>query len=359
MDINLAISIVISALSCAVLIPLVSAGARRFGLVDKPVGRKQHAGDVPVVGGLSIYFATIIALFSAYLFSSALVPLLVGSALLILGVIDDRVGLRTAIRFPVQAATALVMMAVGGIGIESVGNIAGFGPVLFTGAASVVFTIVCTVGVINSINMIDGVDGLSGTIISITLATLAYFNYLAGDMASVALLLSLLAATLVFLIFYNSRLFRPRAAIFMGDAGSTLFGFVLVWYFIQLTQGEGAVLSPVAAGWIFGLPLLYTVVVMVGRVLDKRSPFDADRNHLHHKLIAAGLSPNQVVASMALVHLMFTIGGILCNQSVALEPVFFWLFVAITVLHFFLTPRLLLSYGIGTNDASSARKKAS
>ena len=342
MDINLAISIVISALSCAVLIPLVSAGARRFGLVDKPIGRKQHAGDVPVVGGLSIYFATIIALFSAYLFSSALVPLLVGSALLILGVIDDRVGLRTVIRFPVQAATALVMMAVGGIGIESVGNIAGFGPVLFTGAASVVFTIVCTVGVINSINMIDGVDGLSGTIISITLATLAYFNYLAGDMASVALLLSLLAATLVFLIFYNSRLFRPRAAIFMGDAGSTLFGFVLVWYFIQLTQGEGAVLSPVAAGWIFGLPLLDTVVVMVGRVIKKQSPFAADRTHLHYRLQDAGASVNQTVFILGALHLFMVLVGLMCNVSpIVAEPVFFWSFVLLVLSHFFFTPYIL------------------
>jgi len=341
-------SVLIAAVLCFSLILWFSAFARRVNLVDRPDERKHHAGEIPIIGGVCIYLSALVALALVHASLTLLTPLLVGAGLVVLGVIDDRVGLSTGVRFPVQVATAMLMMSIGGVGIESIGNVTGQGPVMMGTALSFAFTVVCTVGVINSINMIDGVDGLSGTIVGITLATLAWFNYVAGDMGSVSLLLALLAANLVFLMF-NSRMFRSSAAIFMGDAGSTLFGFLLVWYFISLTQGADAVLSPVAAGWIFGLPLMDTVAVMARRVIQKRSPFDADRHHLHHRLLAAGFTPNRVVLIMAGVHLWLVVGGFVCNAYPALEPLFFWAFVLLVCLHFFVTPRITES---GSTPAS-------
>ena len=330
----------LSAVIAAVLIPLVAIVAKQVGLVDKPDHRKLHDGEIPIVGGMCIYFAALIAMSFVHMSVNALLPLILGAGLIIVGAIDDRVGLSTLIRIPVQAATAVAMIVVGNLTIETIGNITGLGAFQMTAVLSVAFTIVCTIGVINSINMIDGVDGLSGSIIGITLLTLAGFSYQAGDINSVVLLLSLLGANLAFLL-YNSRFIRSRAAVFMGDAGSMLFGFLLVWYFIKLTQGENAVLSPVAAGWIFGLPLMDTVAVMVGRVLNKRSPLEADRNHFHHRLLNTGLTPNQVVVTMSILHLLLVIGGIVCNSAPALEPLFFWSFIVLVVLHYFVTPKIL------------------
>jgi len=338
---HLIFSTLIAAAICAVLILWTSKIARRISLVDRPTARKQHLGEIPIVGGFCIYLAALVALLSVPFSSTAVLPLLTGSGLVILGVIDDRSGLSTLFRFPAQVASALIMISIGSIGIESIGNIFGNGPVVMTGLVSIFFTVMCTVGVINSINMIDGIDGLSGAIVSVTLLVLVYFNYLAGDIASVALMLALLSATLVFL-FFNARIFRARAMIFMGDAGSTLFGFLFVWSFIRLTQGDDAVLSPVAAGWIFGLPLIDTVSVMVRRIVNGKSPFEADRNHLHHRFLDVGLTPNRAVVCMTSVHIILMCGGLLCNLLPSFEHVFFWLFVLVVILHFFITPLVLV-----------------
>ena len=333
-------SLLLAAGFCLLTIPLFKQIAVRIDLVDKPTLRKQHHGEVPVIGGVAIYIATLFSMLILYRSVDAVLPLLLAFGLVVVGVIDDRIGLTSLVRFPVQIGVATLMVSFSQGGIVSVGDLFGQGAVEFSGAASLAFTIMCVVGVINSINMLDGIDGLSGVIVCITLSTLAIFSAMAGDMVSVSLIVGLIGSTCVFL-FFNSRMFRKRATIFLGDAGSTMFGLVVVWYFIKLTQYDNAVLSPVAAGWIFGLPLMDTVAVMVGRIMDKRSPFDADRSHLHHRVLDAGFSVNQTVLYMALVHMLFVSLGILCNQFRSYEQHFFWGFVALVVLHFFFTPVLL------------------
>lgn len=330
----------LSFVACFLLIPLFGRAACYLGLTDKPDGRKRHEGHIPIVGGVAIFLSVFGVVIFMQLTPLVLAPLIVGSVLVLIGTLDDRFNLSAHIRFPFQIAAALAMIYFGQLGIESVGNITGAGPVVITGVISVLFTIMCTVGVINSINMIDGVDGLSGVVISLTLLPIIYFCWKSGDTESVVLLVSCLGAISAFLC-YNSRVFRARAYIFMGDAGSMLFGLLIVWYFIQLTQGDDPVLSPVAAGWIFGLPLVDTVSVLVGRLLHGRSPLEADRSHLHHRLLGSGLSVNQTVCVIASAHSIFIVVGIICNIFPKLEPLVFWLFVFIVVAHHFLTPRLL------------------
>lgn len=286
----------------------------------------------------------------------SLSPLVVGSGLVLMGVLDDRFSLSYIFRLLLQIITALCMVYVGQIGIESIGNITGYGPVVIGGTFSIVFTVVCTVGVINSINMIDGVDGLAGVIISITLMPLAYFAWRVGDTKSVMLMASFLAALAVFL-YFNSRFFRPRAVIFMGDAGSMLFGLLLVWYFIRLTQGDNPPLSPVAAGWIFGLPLVDTISVLVGRILDKQSPLKPDRNHFHHRLMSVGLSANHTVLLMGFFQCGFVVVGIICNEIPKLEPLLFWLFTIIVVMHHFFTPLVLERIATDFKRRLAARKR--
>ena len=317
--------------------------AAPLGLIDKPDSRKRHDGDIPAVGGLAIYLSVVAGVLIAGFDISVYTPLMVAGLLVVTGLLDDRFGLSARLRLPIQGLAAVFMMHFGGIGIETIGGVWGVQPIVFTGLTVGGFTVMCTVGVINSINMLDGIDGLSGTIISITFIPLVFLSWGAGETGLVVLLISFLSSILVFL-YFNARVFRVTAKVFLGDTGSMLLGFILVWTLITLTQGPNAVLSPTAAGWIFGLPLVDTVSVMVGRLLKKRSPFDADRTHLHYKLLDAGLSVNRTVVILMSIHLLFVIVGLLANAVSVYEPLLFWSFIFVVVLHYFLTGLAISSY---------------
>lgn len=339
---QIAITGLLSVIVCVLLIAMFGKVARRVGLVDRPNYRKRHIGEIPIVGGVSVYFAALISSTIAGLSFLAVLPLYIGSLLVMIGLLDDRVGLSAYLRFPVQVLASLLMVYFADIHIESVGNIVGSDVVRLGVTASIIFTVLCSVGVINSINMIDGIDGLSGSIVSLTLLPLVYFCWVAGDFGSVSLLVSILGAIQAFL-FFNARVFRKTAAIFLGDAGSMFFGFLIVWFLVKLSQGSHAVLSPISAGWIFGLPLVDTIAVMVQRILEKRSPFDADRNHFHHKLLDVGFTVNQTVCIIAGGHFIFICIGLLSNTLQAFEPIFFWVFVSIVLVYFWKSESLINS----------------
>jgi UDP-GlcNAc:undecaprenyl-phosphate GlcNAc-1-phosphate transferase len=334
------ISALVAAFVCSVIVPVLSNQAKPLGLLDKPGGRKQHTGYTPIVGGLAVYLAVLISGVVLGFNSAFFLPLLISLPIVVSGLIDDRQALTPAVRIPIQMLCALGMIYFGGVEIRNIGDITGNGQVLLVGFGALFFTVMCTVGVINSINMVDGVDGLSGFLIALSLSPMALFAWISQDMAAVALLLSLITAIIAFLI-YNSRLFRAHARVFLGDAGSTFLGFVLVWYLIKYTQGDSAVLSPVSAGWILGLPLADTVAVMMRRVLDKGSPLVADRKHFHYRLLDAGLGVNKTVLVMLGIHSIFIAVGMASNAYGGAEPVFFWAFVLVTALHLLFTPRVL------------------
>lgn len=350
------ITILFPALLCAVSILAMSKIAKRIGLIDRPDVRKKHVGEIPIVGGISIFLAVLIA---RAVGSQGLVtdlPVLIGLILIVVGVLDDRFRLSAFLRLPVQAIVALLMVIVGGVQISSIGSVLGGDDIMLSGGVAVAFTILCSVGVINSINMIDGVDGLSGVIVSITLMPLMYFCVLAGDYESLILLGSFLSAILSFL-YFNARFFRKSALVFLGDAGSMFFGFLIVWFLVKLSQGPQAVLSPVSAGWIFGLPLVDTISVMVQRICEKRSPFDADRHHLHHKLLDAGFSVNQTVSVMGLFHAIFILVGVASNATRMFEPVFFWVFVWVVLVYFWKSQSLVVfAMRLGTHQPNGVRK---
>jgi UDP-GlcNAc:undecaprenyl-phosphate GlcNAc-1-phosphate transferase len=254
--------------------------------------------------------------------------------LVLLGIGDDLNDLSASFRVLVQIIVGTIMAVMMDVRIENIGSIVGGEPVQLEGVASVVFTVLCVVGVINAINMIDGLDGLCGSILLVSFGVLAVLAYQAGsDIAG--LLFSVCAALLAFLIF-NARVFKERATVFMGDSGSMFLGLILVWVLVEMTQGQTPVLSAVSAGWIFGLPLLETVAVMIGRMVDKKSPFTAGRDHLHHKLLDAEFSVKQTVAIMVAVHASIVAIGFVFAKDAASETVLFWLFVFITVLYFLL-----------------------
>lgn len=327
--------IVLTSIITLLLIPSLSKLAISYGLTDKPDKRKQHSGDIPLIGGVAIFGALLLG--SLLSSGDAISPLLLVlcQAMLTLGMVDDYAGLSARVRFLVQISAAVVMVVFGDIRIENLGSLLGSQDVVLNGPVSLIFTVLCTVGVINAVNMIDGMDGLAGSILLISFSSLAGLAAINGDSSS-AHTLFLIVGGLGAFLWYNSRLARPKAVIFMGDSGSMFLGLVLVWFFVDLTQSSNPALTPTAAGWILGLPLIETVVVMVGRIIDGKSPFDAGRDHLHHKLTDAGISPSHSVLTMCGLHVLLVSVGVTYSSTVGIEAFLFWVFVCLVLIHFVL-----------------------
>ena len=328
---------------CISLILLFDRVAPKLGIVDKPSVRKLHKGNIPLIGGLAIFFAFALVSIMLTQHQSQLILLALGLTLVLLGSLDDVFDLNAYFRMIIQAVVALLMVFAGGLTINTVGDLTGFGPAVFSPTLAIIFTVVCTLGVINSVNMIDGMDGLAGTILLISFCALGVIAALHGDGRSAKVLLILVGAIVAFLCF-NSRVFVDSARIFMGDSGSMFLGFTFCWFLIKLTQGDAPALSAVAAGWIFGLPLADTISVMVKRIRERRSPFDAGRDHIHHMLLDSGFTVNQTLLIMGSAHLLLVLAGVSLVFNAALEPVYFWAFVVLVVLHHYFTPRLLNTY---------------
>lgn len=322
------------------IIPVLILVAIRMNFVDQPDTRKQHAKPTPIVGGLAIFCAAFGYLSIFHPSTASLTLIAIGLIVVLLGAVDDRLSLSPLVRLIVQAGAACSMILFADLQIQQIGDIF-FGDVVELGVAfSIFFTIMCTIGVINSINMIDGVDGLAGSTILVSVLALAFVAASGSDAYSLPALLAVAGALVGFLLF-NARLLVTSAKVFLGDAGSMLLGFTLVWFCIKLSQGPDAVLSPVAAGWIFGLPLIDTVSVMVRRITARTSPFKAGRDHLHHRLLNANFSVNGTVLTILSVHSVIVCIGLLLNQVDKVEPILFWVFVCFVLAHHFITPILL------------------
>lgn len=314
--------------------------ARRIGLVDKPGGRKQHQGRIPLVGGVSIYFS----LWILFFIQPGWLPdfplyLACASVLLVVGVLDDRFDLPVLPRAGLQAGVAIVMV-LNGLSLSSFGNIL-FGYPLLLGGVGWLFTVFAVIGAINAFNMVDGIDGLLGALSCVTFGSLGIMFLMGGNTDLAMWCLCLMAACIPYILLNLGIPWGRKFKVFMGDAGSMLIGFTAIWLLILATQGEEAVMSPVTALWLIAVPLVDMVRVMVSRVLRGSSPFRADREHMHHLLMRAGLSGRWTLLVMTSAQVFSAMIGIIldgCHVPDAWQ------------LLLFIPASLSLLYGVGAID---------
>jgi UDP-GlcNAc:undecaprenyl-phosphate GlcNAc-1-phosphate transferase len=162
----------------------------------------------------------------------------------------------------------------------------------------------------NAVNMTDGIDGLAGSwllVFYLTLLGLALNASLAME-ANILLLLSV--CIFVFLLFNFRIRATDKASVFLGDAGALFLGLATTWFLIRFSQPDYALMRPITAVWMVGLPLMDTVSIMVRRAVSGRSPFDPDREHFHHFLSEKGLSVRGSVAGFVLVNLGLSFVGL-------------------------------------------------
>jgi len=314
---------IVSMLVCAILILLLRKVAHRLDIVDRPGGRKQHEHPTPMVGGLAMFIAVLAALFIGDALHGNVTTLLECAAVLVmLGVLDDKHGLSVSLRMMIQVFLVSVVIVGAGGTITHLGAL--FGRDISLGMFAVPFSVIAFVGGINAINMIDGTDGMAGKMALITTLGVATIFYLAGAVELLPLTWAMLGALVGFLLF-NSRLFVKRAWVFMGDSGSMWLGLVLGWFMAQVTQG-GVSAEPALVLWLFGIPLIDTLVVMARRMKRKQSPFAGDRTHIHHVLEHAGLSVRRTVLVLSLAQLVLVGIGVCFYLIHAPAAVVFWSF---------------------------------
>ena len=303
---NIYILAIITALISIIITPLVKKFAIKVNAIDIPKDeRRVHNKPIPIMGGLAIYIAFVIGtiLYSGILTRSQL-GIIIGATIIVMGgLIDDIKDLSPKYKLLIQVLAAICLL-ISGVRISIITNpFRGFYPYLNIGWIHIPVTIIWIVGVTNAFNLIDGLDGLAAGIAFISSVTLMIVAIINGRLEA-AFLTAVLSGAILGFLPYN---FNP-ASIFMGDTGSQLLGFLLAAISI-----EGAIKSatafviavPILA---FGLPIYDTLFAMIRRKVNGKSIMQADKGHLHHRLLDMGLSQKQAVIIMYFVSAV--LGGI-------------------------------------------------
>ena len=290
----------ISVVLTLLLTPVARKLAYKLGAVDRPSKRKIHRNIIPRFGGLSIFISFVVAVVFALIFAKsfgvkvsgreilALKGILYGGTLItLLGLFDDLKGVPALAKLAGQIAASSVAVY---FGAQILFVSTPFTKIVILGVWAVPVTILWMVAITNAINLIDGLDGLASGITLIASVTLFAVALKMGQMDS-AILLAALAGTTAGFLRYN---FFP-ASIFLGDSGSLFLGFMLACASIVGVLKSTLVIALIIPIIVLGIPIYDTATAIIRRAIKRRSIFEADKKHLHHRLMKAGFNQRQVV----------------------------------------------------------------
>lgn len=246
--------------------------------------------------------------------------------LTVVGALDDKFDLSFKLRFVVQAGLSVAMMVLGGIELHNIGNVLGTGDVTL-GWLGYVVTILAIVGAINAFNMVDGIDGLLGGLSIVTFSGLGIMLAYDGQF-NIAYLCLVMVTIMLPYILLNLGAFGRKRKIFMGDAGSMLIGFTVIWFLLLSSQnGTNPPLRPVTALWLIAVPLMDMAAIMIRRIRRGDSPFKPDREHLHHIFQRLGLGPKQTLIAICSIAALYASFGIYGEATRIPEVTMFFLFI--------------------------------
>jgi UDP-GlcNAc:undecaprenyl-phosphate GlcNAc-1-phosphate transferase len=305
--------------------------ARRIKLIDN-----TYQKSIPLIGGIAMFCGFMLALLTLDMPLSGLRFLVAGATILVIvGILDDFHALSISIRFITQIMVGLLITIGGGIVIKDLGIIGVFG------WFAEPLTILAILGAINAVNMTDGIDGLAGGLTLITISALAFISWQANLYQSLNILLLLIICLLAFLIFNLPYRKKSGAMIFMGDAGSMFLGFMVVWFLINLSQGEEPAMSPVAVLWIFALPLFDMTTSIIFRTLKGSSPCARDRKHMHYLLLRLGLTVQKTLFTLLGAAILIAVCGLFGFYLGVSDAIMFWMFMGLFGLYFILYLKLV------------------
>ncbi len=304
-------------------------------LVDRPGGRKQHDGLVPLVGGIAIYLSvslTTLLFLEQPIFIRLF--LLGGGLIVFMGMIDDRYDLSARTRLLGQILICSIFVYGLDVRIDNFGNLFGLGDVQ-AGFLAYPLTILSLMGAMNAFNFLDGMDGLVGSVAMVSFIGLVALFGNNGDSNFQLLCMAFVGATGAFLIFniWGQPGRRNIKKVFMGDAGSMFLGLSLGVLLVTGSQGESPAFSPITSLWLVLLPMTDMFTTMYRRLKRGQSPMCPDRTHIHHMLLRAGFKKYQTLHIMVLIQLAFVTLGIFIMEQDYSELASFTLVVAFVILY--------------------------
>lgn len=341
---SLIISLVISIASIPVIINI----SKLKDLMAEIELRSSHETLTPTLGGVAIFAATLISYFiwdnpyEGHEIHLAVANLII---LFFLGIKDDILILSPKKKLLIQIAASILLITLGDLRINSLYGLLGVNNIPYF--LSIIFTTFIFISLINAINLLDGIDGLAGTVGVMASICFGYLFFNLGLFAHATLAFSL-AGSLIGFLRYN---WSTKNKIFMGDTGSLIVGFLLSFFAVKYIILNSDYLynpqlgndAPILAMLILILPLFDTLRMFIIRLLAFKSPFEGDRNHLHHILIDQGISHMAatillVGGNCLLLFLYFIIRPKFTNYDFIGTTIL--LFSAYCVLAFFLAKRI-------------------
>jgi UDP-GlcNAc:undecaprenyl-phosphate/decaprenyl-phosphate GlcNAc-1-phosphate transferase len=302
-------------------IPYVIHLAYLKKLLDAPNQRTIHVSSIPRLGGLSIFagFASSFTIYSPPNF--ILMKVFAGTIILFfIGLKDDILPVSAFKKFFIQVLATGIVMFLGDVRITGFHGI--FGIYDLPEGVSFMFTFIVIIGLTNAFNLIDGIDGLAGSIALLVNLALAYVfiflmpsEYYAYGIASLSL-----AGAITGFLRYNIY----KAKIFMGDTGSLVCGFVTICLVILMVEAKdnygNYIVSngPIVGMSLLVIPIVDTLRVFIIRILNGKSPFDPDKNHLHHSLLGTGLSQFAALMVLVGINIVF-VGVVMCFNYLSIS----------------------------------------
>ena len=353
----IAIAAIVAFVTTLVVVPQIISFSHKKSLLDKPDHRKQHKQPIPTMGGIGIFAGLALSSFvwmgSLSLEEAVSISISI-IILLITGVLDDLKGLSAGKRLLIQVLAGVIVAHIGIILHIPAGfmGISHVSPVL-----EYCLTVFLIAGVTNSFNLIDGIDGLAGGIGFINAVIFGVLFVFLGFIPFALLAFSFAAALLAFLK-YN---FNP-AKIFMGDTGSLVLGFLMVTFGIKIvcisaTLPTANTLLLLVFSLLL-LPVIDTARVFLFRALKQKSPFSADRSHIHHLLLKTGLDHRKAAALLYAANILLAIESFLL-RNLRLEYAMCILVISAIVCIELLSIRRLLKMGKQMEFMDSDFKKMS
>lgn len=302
------VAIVCAALLAYTMTPIVRVLAFKIGAVDVPLdNRRMHTKPIPRIGGLAIYLSFLITTLLFCNNDKQLVTIWIGGAVLvILGTIDDIYRLNAWLKFVIQLAAAGFAVWNGCV----IDHINLGGAYVHLGYLSIPLTVLWIAGLTNAINFIDGLDGLACGVSAISSLSLMIVVLLNGDIVSTVIFGILFGSCLGFLPFNSN-----PARIFMGDTGALFLGYSLAVMSVSGVFKLHAVLSFIVPLIVFAIPIFDAFFAIVRRLIAGKSPFSADRGHLHHRLIDMGFTQKESVKLIYATCAILGLVAIFCTES--------------------------------------------
>lgn len=334
-SIAFSISLIVSYLCYPVIIRV----SKLKRLMAKPNYRSVHSTKTPNLGGIGIFLAInlIITILGNYFQDEKLLNLLGAMTIMFfIGLIDDLIGVKPKTKLIGQVVAALLVILITNLRITSFHGLLGIYELPYI--ISVGATVLAFVTLINAYNLIDGVDGLAGSFAITATVFFGCFYYFNANFSMYFLSISMVGALISFLIFN----FSKTDKIFMGDTGSMVIGFLLAYQginFMTVDFNENFMLtsdkSPIYFLALFSFPLIDTIRVFFIRIKSGKSPFTADKNHIHHTFLDYGLK-HWKISLLASIFTIFMVFGIFLFNELEINKqilalVAMWIFSAAIV----------------------------